>query len=44
MRRQCLHSFKKYIFPRVSDAKLTEGIVNGPQIRELMKNDNFDQK
>ena len=27
----------KYIFPNVSDAKLTAGIYNGPQIRELMK-------
>ena len=34
----------KYIFHIVSDAKLTEGIFNGPQIRELMKNDNFDRK
>ena len=33
----------KYIFTYISDAKLTAGIFNGPQIRELMKNNNFDR-
>ena len=28
-------------FPRISDAKLKEGIFIGPQIRELMKDENF---
>ena len=29
-------------FPKVSKAKITEGIFVGPQIRQLMKNDEFD--
>ena len=29
-------------FPRLSTAKLKEGIFIGPQIRELMKNTDFD--
>ena len=33
----------QYIFPYVSDAKLTAEIFNGPQIRELIKNDNLDR-
>ena len=32
----------KNIFPGVSNAKLMAGIFNGPQIRELIKNDNFE--
>ena len=32
----------KHIFPGVSNAKLMAGIFNGPQIRELIKNDNFE--
>ena len=31
----------KNIFPQISDAKLMAGILNCPQIRELMRNDNF---
>ena len=31
------------MFPHVSDTKFMAGIFNGPQIRELMKNDNFDR-
>ena len=33
----------KNIYPYISDAKLTAGIFNGPHIKELMKDDNFDQ-
>lgn len=29
-------------FPRITEAKLEAGIFDGPQIRELMKDDNFD--
>ena len=35
--------YLKNIFPHISDAKLMGGIFNGPQIRELMKNDDFDR-
>jgi hypothetical protein len=31
-----------YIFPRLSDAKIKEGIFVGPQIRELTKDKTFD--
>ena len=30
-------------FPRISEAKLTAGIFDVPQIRELLKNPNFDE-
>ena len=30
-------------FPRVSEAKILAGIFDGPQIRELMKDPNFDK-
>ena len=36
----------KYIasnFPHLSDAKVKEGIFNGPQIRKLLKDRNFEQ-
>lgn len=36
--------YLKSIFSKLSDAKLKEGIFIGPQIRLLMKNQNFDQK
>jgi hypothetical protein len=29
-------------FPRISDAKIKEGIFIGPQIRELMKDQDFE--
>lgn len=29
-------------FPRISDAKIKEGIFIGPQIREILKDQNFD--
>ena len=35
--------FLKQKFPRVSEAKLTAGIFDGPQIRELLKDPNFDE-
>lgn len=35
-------SFLKNKFPRVSDAKIKEGIFVGPQIRELMNDPEFD--
>lgn len=34
--------YLKQKFPRVSEAKIKEGIFVGPQIRELMKNSEFD--
>lgn len=34
----------KSVFPKLSDAKLKEGIFVGPQIRKLMKNGNFNPK
>ena len=30
-------------FPRISEAKIKEGICFGPQIREILGNDAFDQ-
>ena len=30
-------------FPRLSEAKLKEGILIGPQIRDLMKDEYFDK-
>ena len=30
-------------FPNVSDAKIKEGIFIGPQIRELMQDEQFDE-
>lgn len=36
--------YLKTKFPRISDAKLKEGIFVGPQIRELMKDEVFDSK
>lgn len=35
-------TYLKSVFPKISDAKLKEGIFVGPQIRKLMK-DIFDQ-
>ena len=35
--------FLKQKFLRVSQAKLTAGISDGPQIRELLKNHKFDK-
>ena len=36
--------YVKLKFPRVSEAKIKEGIFVGPQIRELMKDDEFDNR
>lgn len=36
--------YLKSIFPKLTEAKLKEGIFIGPQIRQLMKDQNFDQK
>ena len=30
-------------FPRISDAKIKEGAFIGPQIRQLLEDDGFDQ-
>ena len=30
-------------FPRLSEAKLKKGIFNGPQIRDLIKDEYFDK-
>jgi hypothetical protein len=35
--------FLKQKFPRISDAKIKEGIFVGPQIKELMRDSNFDE-
>ena len=31
------------MFPRLSEAKLKEGILIGPQIRDIIKDENFDK-
>lgn len=36
--------YLRTIFPSLSDAKLKEGIFVGPDIRKLMKDENFDEK
>lgn len=36
--------YLKTKFPRISDAKLKEGIFVGPQIRELMTDEVFNSK
>jgi hypothetical protein len=36
-------TYLKPIFPRLSDAKLREGIFVGPQIRELIKDEQFEE-
>ena len=41
-KRSCLYLLTKK-FPRLSDAKLKEGIFIGPQIRDLIKEEYFDQ-
>ena len=33
--------YLKKILPRLSDAKLNEGVLNGPQIRAFLKDCNF---
>lgn len=33
---------KQVVFPKLSDAKLKEGVLNGPQIRKLIKDSNFE--
>lgn len=37
-------AYLKQKFPKLSDAKIKEGIFVGPQIRELMKDEIFDKK
>ena len=37
-------SYLKKKFPRLSEAKIKEGIFVGPQIRELMKDKNLEEK
>lgn len=34
--------YLKTIFPNLSDAKVKEGIFVGPQIRKILKDENFD--
>ena len=34
--------FLRRKFPKISEAKITAGILNGPQIRELIHDNNFD--
>jgi hypothetical protein len=34
--------YLKHKFPRLSDAKIKEGIFVGPQIRELIKDEQFE--
>ena len=36
-------TYLKTKYPRVSDAKIKEGIFVGPQIRELMRDQKFDK-
>lgn len=36
--------FLRHKFPRISEAKLNAGVLDGPQIRQLMKDEQFDQK
>jgi hypothetical protein len=36
-------AFLNQKFPRISEAKLKAGIFDGPQIRELLKDPNFDE-
>jgi hypothetical protein len=36
--------YLKHKFPRLSDAKIKEGIFVGPQIRELMKDKQFEKQ
>ena len=35
-------SFKRRTYRRLSEAKIKEGVFVGPQIRELLRDDNFD--
>ena len=35
--------YLKNKYPNVSDAKIKEGILTGPQIRELMQDKQFDE-
>lgn len=36
--------YLKEKFPKISNAKIKEGIFVGPQIRKLMKDNSFEQK
>ena len=35
--------YLKSKFPRLSDAKIKEGVFVGPQIRDLLKDENFER-
>ena len=39
----CGFEYVRNKFPNVSDAKIKEGIFIGPQIRELMQDNKFDE-
>lgn len=36
-----MYLFEK--FPKLSEAKIKEGVLNGPQIRELLKDTEFEK-
>ena len=36
-------TYLREMFPRLSEAKLKEGIIIGPQIRDLIKDEYFDK-
>src|SRR5271170_4245554 len=38
----CSIFFMQHTFSNISDAKLTAGVFTGPQIREIVKDNNFD--
>lgn len=42
VKRPEVYNLLKKIFPRLSKAKLMEGVVNGPDIRKLIKRSDFD--
>lgn len=42
-KRPAVFNRLKDIFPRLSNAKIREGVVNGPDIRKLMSRQDFDQ-
>ncbi|XP_022919297.2 uncharacterized protein [Onthophagus taurus] len=41
-KRQEVYAVLAQIFPRLSESKLKEGVVNGPDIRKLVKTEEFD--
>ena len=40
----CEIQYLKEKFPNINAAKITSGIFNGPQIRQLCNDGNFDQQ